>query len=253
MQRFLLTIILLLFVLARPDMYDSMNLFPAQAALTLEDFQAYGSNPFPAWESVAPYENIIRIYTVMVEGDRKFLRASTLDYNKKIAQIGRPVKKMKLSGPDKYWDIYRYPFIQWDWRVHIIPDNANENTDRDDSAAAIYVVFPRKNLPVLDWENQPADWIKYVWSSTLPEGTVLKKNKKKYGVTLYNGRIVVVASGSKNLKKWVSFKRNVLADYRSYFGREPKHHPSVIGILTDSNSTKSRAMADYDNIMALTD
>lgn len=251
MPRFLFTIFVLLYAVVNPGVYDSMNLHSAQGYLMLEDFQGYGSNPFPAWECVAKYEDVIKIYSVIVEGDRKFLRASTLNYNKMI-QIGRPVKKMKLSGPYTYWDIYRYPYIQWDWRVHIIPENANENK-KNDSAASLYVVFPRKNIPVLDWENQPADWLKYVWSSTLPEGTLIKKHVKKFGVTLYDGKTVVVATGSKNLKKWMTFKRNVLADYRTYFGREPRFHPSVIGILTDSNSTRSSAMADYDNIMALTD
>lgn len=253
MQRFLMITILLLYILVRPGWYDSMNLHSAQGFIMLEDFQSYGSSPFPAWDSAVPLDNAVKVYSVIVEGDRKFLRASTFEYNKKIVQIGRPVKKMKLASAGNYWDIYKYPFIQWDWRVHTIPKNANENTKKDDSAAAIYVVFPRKNLPALDWENQPADWIKYVWSSTLPAGTVVAKHKKKYGVTLYNGKIVVVATGSKNLKKWATFKRNVLTDYRTYFGKEPKYHPTVIGILTDSNSTKSSAMADYDNIMALTD
>ncbi|HPS58323.1 MAG TPA: DUF3047 domain-containing protein [Spirochaetota bacterium] len=253
MQRFLLTIILLLYVMVRPVMHDSMYLHSAQGYLMLEDFQGYGSSPFPAWESTKPYDQVARIYSVLVEGDRKFLRASTLELNKMI-QIGRPIKKIKFTGPDNYWDIYKYPCIQWDWRVHTIPKGADERIGNvNDSAASIYVVFPRKNLPVLDWENQPADWFKYVWSSTLPVGTVVQKHVKKYGVTLYKGKTIVVASGSSNLKKWVTFKRNVLADYRTYFGKEPKYHPSVIGILTDSNSTKSSAMADYDNIMVLTD
>ena len=253
MRRFLFTGILLLYVLARPGVYDSMNIYPAQGYIVLEDFQGYGSTPFPEWEATASSGNTTKVYSIRNEGGRKFLRASTVEYNKKVIQIGRPIKKMKLAGGANYWDIYKYPCIQWDWRVHILPENANEISKRDDSAAGIYVVFPRKNLPILDWENQPADWIKYVWSTTLPIGTVIKKHKKKYGITLYNGRVIVVATGRANLKKWVTLKRNVLADYRTYFGKKPRYHPTVIGILTDSNSTKSIAVADYDNILVLTD
>lgn len=254
MQRFLLTILLLLYALVLPGGYDSTTLYPAQGGyLILEDFQSYGSSPFPAWESPKPRDQAAKIYSIVTEGEKKFLRASTLKLNKMV-QIGRQVKKMKLDGREKYWDIYKYPFIQWDWRVHSIPARADERIDKlNDSAAAIYVVFPRKNLPILDWEKQPADWIKYVWSSTAPEGTVVHKHVKKYGITLYIGKTIVVATGNKNLNKWITFKRNVLADYRKHFGKKPKYHPSVIGILTDSNSTKSSAIADYDNIMVLTD
>jgi len=240
---------IILSALLLPGLHNFLTLQSETSCMVLDDFQSYGNSPLPAWESKSSKDKVMKIYSIIVEGDRKFLRASTLDYNKMI-QIGRPVKKMKLPG--NYWDIYRYPCIKWDWRVHIIPKDANENTVND-SAAAIYVVFPRKNLPVLDWDNQPADWLKYVWSSTQPVGTVVKKHVKKYGVTLYSGKTIVVATGSKNLKKWTTFKRNVLEDYRKYFGKNPKYHPSVIGILTDSNSTKSQAMADYDNIMACSD
>lgn len=248
MKRIIFTSLFFLIITLIPALYKTMTLYPEQNCIVLEDFETYGSNPFPAWESREAYDKVKKIYSVMIEGDRKFLHASTLDYNKMI-QIGRPIKNIKLAGSDKsYWDIYQNPYIQWEWRVHVLPKDANENTVND-SAAAIYVVFPRKNLPVLDWEKQPADWLKYVWSSTQPVGTVVKKHVEKFGVTLYNGKTIVVATGGKNLKKWITFRRNVLQDYRTYFGKNPKYHPSMIGILTDANSTKSSAIADYDNIM----
>lgn len=249
MKRIFFTILVLAAMVLKPGTYDSMVLYPEQGCIVLEDFQAYGNDPFSVWKSRKPYDQMIRIYSVIVEGDRKFLRASTLNYNKGI-QIGRQINVIRLAGSNKIvWDIYKYPCVSWDWRVHILPKNADEKVNND-SAAAIYVVFQRKNVPVLDWENQPADWLKYVWSSTLPVGTVVTKHVQKYGVVLYSGKTIVVATGNKNLKKWTTFKRNVLQDYRTYFGKDPKFHPSVIGILTDSNTTKTSAMADYDNIMA---
>ena len=102
----------------------------------------------------------------------------------------------------------------------------------------------------MGWQNQPVNWIKYVWSSTLPVGTVVNTNRTSMGVTLFEGRYVVVASGPGELKKWVTFKRNIAEDYRELFGSAPRFSPSMIAILTDSNDTKSVAAADYDNIRA---
>lgn len=254
MRRLLLTSVILVYTILAPGSFNPMVLHPAQSYIMLEDFQGYGNDPFSGWQARDSYENSIKIYSVIVEGDRKFLRASTLSSNKSI-QIGKLINENKLIGSDKiWWDIYKYPCISWDWRIHVLPkDGSEEAKKRNDSAAAIYVVFQRKRVPAVDWQNQPSDWIKYVWSTTLPVGTVVKRSASKLGVTLYDGRYVVVASGKKNMKKWMTVKRNVLQDYRQFFDKNPKFQPSVIGILTDSNSTHSTAMADYDNIMVTPD
>ncbi len=250
MRRLLFTLVILFYAIASPQVYNTMVLHPEQNYIMLEDFQSYGNDPFSGWQARDSYENAIKIYSIMVEGDRKFLRASTLEMNKSI-QIGRLINENKLIGSDRiWWDIYKYPFISWEWRIQALPAGGNEDSKgKNDSAAGFYVLFQRKRVPGLDWQNQPSDWIKYVWSTTLPVGKVVYRSAKKMGVTLYEGRYVVVASGKKNMKKWVTVKRNVLEDYRNLFGRDPKFQPSVIGILTDSNNTHSSAMADYDNIM----
>ncbi len=254
MRRFLLTVIMLLYILASPGLHSSMNLHSGQGYIVLEDFQGYNDNPLSVWKTQSSYSRAVQIYSIIIEGDRKFLRGSTFNLNKMV-QIGKLINENKLMGSDKiWWDIYKYPFISWEWRVHTLPEGADESNDLvNDSAAGLYVVFQRSRVPVVDWQRQPADWIKYVWSSTLPVGTVVRQNVTKYGITLYNGRYVVIASGRKDLKKWITNKRNVLADYQSCFGKSPRYHPSMLGIVTDSNSTATTAMADYDNIIALTD
>lgn len=249
MRRLLLIPVIIFCAVFASVIFKAADIYPEQNYIMLEDFQNYGSDPFSKWQSRSPYADSVKIYSVVSEGDRKFLRASTLEFNQCI-QIGKLINENKLVGSDNiWWDIYRYPYLNWDWRIHVIPEGGSENArGKNDSAAGIYVVFQRNRIPVLGWQNQPADWLKYVWSTTLPAGTIIKKSSKKAGITLYEGRYVVVASGKKNMKKWVTIKRNVLQDYRNMFGRTPKFQPSVIGILSDSNSTKSGAMADYDNI-----
>jgi hypothetical protein len=208
----------------------------------LEDFQKYSGNPFSEWSSRENIQYAYPVYKIMEENGNKFLRASTVNANNSV----------QLGKPNIWWDLYSYPYLSWDWRVRIIPAGGNEYPgNKNDSAAAIYVVFQTGNVPFAGWQYQPANWIKYVWSSTLPVGTVITRKIAKMGMNLYEGKYIVVASGKKDLGKWITFKRNVIADYERTFGKKPVYKKVFIGILTDSNKTKSRAEADYDNIRAL--
>jgi hypothetical protein len=220
----------------------------------LEDFSSYKNHPFSEWKSREDISYAHKIYSIKNEAGTTFLRATTENTLKSI-QLGKLVNEYKIMGKNKIsWDIKQYPVIKWDWRIHAIPSGGNEKIkSRNDSAAAIYVVFPKNIIPFLSWQYQPANWIKYVWSSTLPVGTVVSREFSRFGLNLYKGRYVVVASGEKDLKKWLTFKRNVKEDYKRFFGEEPKYNPIVIGILTDANNTKSQAAADYGNIRASRD
>jgi len=239
-----LSLFILILCFTAGGTYD--HLYPEQDTIIIEDFNKSGAEFFSQWENRDSSDNPSKEYYLDSEGDKKFLRATTLnDYNLSI-QIGKLVNHGK-SSPN--WYIYNYPYITWEWRVHMLPENASESRrNKNDSAAGLYVLFKRKHIPLASWKYQPVNWIKYVWSTTLPVGTVIPRKKEKAGVTLYEGRIMVVASGKKDLKKWVAFKRNVLADYIRLFGQKPLYNPVMVAILTDSNSTKSRAVADYANI-----
>ena len=156
----------------------------------------------------------------------------------------------QFKSRKKYWDLKIHPFLSWKWRVTELPEGANEEAGgKNDSPAAIYVVFPRKQIPFISWKYQPINVIKYVWSSTLPVGKIVKKQKDKLDTTIYEGRFVVLRSGKDDMGKWISEKRNVLDDYKKLFGAYPKYNPILVAILTDSNDTKSRAAADYDDIV----
>jgi hypothetical protein len=62
-------------------------------------------------------------------------------------------------------------------------------------------------------------------------------------------KIIVLASGSKNEGKWITFQRNIAQDYKNLFGEDPPDKPIAILILSDGNNTKSRVKADYDDIV----
>ena len=178
-----------------------------------------------------------RTYSIKREGNNRFLRATS--YRSSI-QIAKRVN----------WHLSSFPVISWRWRVHRVPRGANEQKrGRNDSAAAIYVVFLRNKIPYLSWRYQPINFIKYVWSTSLPAGRVINKIKKKIGATIYEGRFIVLQSGRGKIGQWITEQRNVIRDYRMAFGKTPKKNPVLVAILTDSNDTKSSAIADYDTIV----
>ena len=59
--------------------------------------------------------------------------------------------------------------------------------------------------------------------------------------------IIVIQSGGGALGQWQPVTRDLAADYKAAFGSAP---PNLIGIglKTDSDSTRTSARADYDDI-----
>lgn len=165
-------------------------------------------------------------YQIRREAGRTFLRYE-----------GSGAKHMMLQiEEDVVNDIRQTPILSWDWRVHALPTDANEfNDNRNDAAASVYVVwgFNALRIPRV---------VRYTWSSTLEVGRTAARN-------MNNQHIVVVASGTKDLGKWITFERNIVDDYNRFFrGAVPKR-PVAILILSDADDTGSFTQADYDRIV----
>lgn len=136
-------------------------------------------------------------------------------------------------------NIHETPILSWRWRVHDLPEGANEKkSDRNDAAASIYVVFEMANYVV---KKLPVS-IRYTWSTSLPVGTNTSKLLNKQ-------QIEVVESGRDELGKWITVERNLLKDYRRLHGGTPPKQPIAILILSDGDSVGDSASADYDDIM----
>jgi hypothetical protein len=122
--------------------------------------------------------------------------------------------------------------LSWRWRVWAIPAGGDERREETmDSAAAVYAVFGSRLLPRV---------IKYVWSTTVPAGTVLRHPRSA------RMAIVVVASGAERLGDWRAVRRDLTEDYRRLFGGEPGRL-RAIGVKSDSDSTSGVARADFDD------
>jgi hypothetical protein len=124
-------------------------------------------------------------------------------------------------------DLKATPTLEWSWKAVVLPKGGNScKKATDDQAAQVFVVWPR--FP----EAVRSRIIGYVWDTTLPVGTICKSEKT--GTVTY----VVVRSGSADLGKWVSERRNVAEDFRKIYGEAPEN-PGGLSVSIDSNDTNS--------------
>jgi hypothetical protein len=121
------------------------------------------------------------------------------------------------------------PIIEWSWKVTALPkggDSCKKATD--DQAVQIYVVWPR--FP----EAVRSRILGYVWDTSEPVGTVCKSEKT--GTVTY----FVIRSGTAELGKWLTERRNVCEDYKKVYNEECEP-PSAVSVAIDSNDTGSSA------------
>lgn len=161
-------------------------------------------------------------YSVIKDGDKSVVMARS---NSAASGI---YKKIKL-------DPEQYRYLRWKWRVASPLHNAAEKVKKgDDYAARIYVVFPG----FFFWQSKA---INYVWGSRL--------NKEEFFPSPFTSNVAVVAieSGDEKAGTWVAEQRDILADYRNFFGSEPRKI-GAIAIMTDTDNTESSATAWYTDI-----
>ena len=124
-------------------------------------------------------------------------------------------------------DLKATPILEWTWKAVALPKGGNSCLKAtDDQAVQVYVAWPR--FP----EAVRSRIIGYVWDTTSPVGTMCKSEKT--GTVHY----VVVRSGSAELGKWHTERRNVREDFKKIYGEEPDN-PGAVSISIDSNDTSS--------------
>lgn len=126
-------------------------------------------------------------------------------------------------------DLKETPVLEWSWKAVVLPKGGDSRRKAtDDQAAQIFVVWPR--FP----EAVRSRIIGYVWDTTAPVGTIAKSEKT--GTVTY----VVLRSGTAELGKWITERRNVAEDFRKIYGEDPEP-PGAVSISIDSNDTNSVA------------
>jgi hypothetical protein len=90
-------------------------------------------------------------------------------------------------------------------------------------------------------EPLPYATLMYVWCNTCDPGTVITSSRSD------RIRKMVVESGAKNLNMWMDYERNIRADYEKAFGEAPGALVGI-GIMTDSDNTRTTARAWYGQV-----
>lgn len=170
-------------------------------------------------------------YRILEEDNNHYLNAKTKGG---AVNFGREAK-VTFRGRKINISLRSFQKLRWRWRVHDLPEGSDEtDDDKNDSAAAVRLVIGASK-----WNPRAAKSLKYIWSETLPKGTVISSSRQ---------HMIVLRSGKDDLGKWVWEEVNAYQDYRRLFGGDPRP-VDVLALLTDSNNTGTVVAADYDDII----
>ena len=129
------------------------------------------------------------------------------------------------------------PVLSWQWKVKKFPSGKKNEVfgakDESDFAARVSVIF-KSELPLQQ------DIVQYVWDDHFPAGT---RGTSPFWKKV---KILVVRSGPPpNPEEWVSEKRDIVQDYTLLFGKPPEKDIEAIGLMSDSDDTKSATEAYF--------
>lgn len=187
-----------------------------------------GQNSLKAWE-----EKVFKGHTTFnVVQENGLFYLSSQSQN---ACSGLYVKMKQEVTPDLW--------LSWKWRVHEFPQKKHpellSSRSEDDFGARIYIIFLAPNL-------FRSDVIEYIWDEQFPIGSV---SDSPYSERI---KLVVIRNGLSKIKNdagWASEERNIYEDYKKLFGKEPTKPLGFVALMSDSDSTESKAAADFTNII----
>ncbi len=145
--------------------------------------------------------------------------------------------------------------LQFAWQVDNLMEGADlADRDRSDSPVRLILAFDgdrsrfsAKNAMLSDLtealtgEPLPYATLMYVWSNQRPVDSVIVNARTD------RVRKWVVESGDTRLKQWLSYQRDVRADFEKAFGEAPGRLVGI-AIMTDADNTRSNVRAWYGDI-----
>ncbi len=154
------------------------------------------------------------------------------------------------------------PVVHWRWKIAAtVADSDLRSRTADDAAARMFVAFRwQPSLPG-PWQQLVGPWqrlryrlassrlgemppfasLVYVWADREPRGLIVPSPRYERVVQ------VVVRSGDDPAGEWLSEARNVVADFRSWFGFDPPPI-SHVAFLVDSDDTGGHARAWFGDL-----
>jgi len=221
---------------------------PLQASDTLIRVGAFSTlnpgDPLPApWEPLK-FRKIERHtrYRLVADGDQTVLAAQSRQ------SASGLIRRVSI-------DLRTTPYFNWRWKVtRVYSQGDATRKDGDDYPAIIYITFaydPERvgflerakfeAARLVYGETPPMAVLNYIWANRVPRGSFVPN--------AYTSRAIMIAiqSGPALAGRWITEKRNVYADYKKAFGREPTAITGV-AIMTDTDNTGESGQAWYGDI-----
>jgi len=199
--------------------------------------------PWAGWV-FHPSKRATRYRTVEVGGER----------------VIEAVAESSVSGLRHAVDVdpQAWPVLEWRWRIDRMLEGADVADRRaDDSPVRVVLAFEGdvSTLPVreqmffervrlLAGQDMPYATLMYVWCGRRTPGDI--------AVNAHTSRVrkIVVESGDAGVRRWRSYRRDIVADYERAFGRRPGRLVAV-AVMTDSDNTRQRVKGWYGDIRLL--
>jgi Protein of unknown function (DUF3047) len=204
---------------------------PSPLRLDLWD-KTYSPNETPPnWEAR-------KFSPVFGSGDKYFYEFVDKGPNEHYVHLKSGSNNSFSVGYVKPVDVKERPWIEWDWKMGVLPKGGDVRVRaRDDQAGSLCLV--------IDPGYTGFDSLMcYLFENDGPKDEPITSTQRD------NVRYLIVrtAKSGDPMGEWLHERRNLLADYKRLFGHAPKS-PAIIAIQIDSNDTQSSAEAYYRNIM----
>jgi hypothetical protein len=148
--------------------------------------------------------------------------------------------------------------LKFSWQIQKLIEGADmAQRDHDDSPVRVVLAFdgdrnrfsPKNAMlselsHALTGRPMPYATLMYVWCNHRPVGSVIQNPRTD------RIRKLVVESGAGRLNQWANYERNIREDYEKAFG-EPPGALIGIGLMTDSDNTRSHSQAWYGPIQLI--
>ncbi len=200
------------------------------------------------WESVKIPGKVATQYSVVRKGNGK----GNGNGNSLMANAQSSASMLRH---DLHLDSERLNALSFSWQVQKLIEGADMALrDQDDSPVRVVLAFdgdrgqfsPKNAMlselsHALSGRPMPYATLMYVWCNRRPVNSVITNPRTD------RIRKIVIESGQQRLNQWVTYERNIRKDYEMAFG-EPPGALIGIGIMTDSDNTRSQAQAWYGPI-----
>ena len=197
------------------------------------------------WEVVRIPGKVATQYSVVRLSNRRSLMASA-------ASSASMLRKDLRIEPEQL------NALNFSWQIQKLIEGADmAQRDYDDSPVRLVLAFdgdrsqfsPKNAMlseltHALTGQPMPYATLMYVWCNQRPVNSIIQNPRTD------RIRKIVVESGAGRLNQWTSYERNIRADYEKAYGEAPGALIGI-GIMTDSDNTRSHAQAWYGPIQLI--